>query len=164
MRRLAAAIPAALAFWALGSGPEGSEAPRKDHMGKVTGIGGVFIKAKDPEKLYSWYGKYLGIQKGEFGAVFHWRELDRDKPVGKTTWALFPQNTKYFGAADNTFMVNYRVDNLDAILKNLEADGIQIQGRQDADYGRFAWVIDPEGHRIELWEPLQDAADGGSKG
>jgi len=133
-------------------------------MGKVTGIGGVFIKAKDPEKLYSWYGKHLGIQKAEFGAIFRWRELDRDKPLGKTTWALFPQNTKYFGPADNTFMVNYRVDNLDALLKNLEADGIHIEGRQDGDYGRFAWVIDPEGHRIELWEPPQDAADGGAKG
>src|SRR5262250_145548 len=163
MRRLATAILAALAFWVLGSAPKGSEAPRKEHMGKVTGIGGVFIKAKDPEKLYSWYGKYLGIQKGQFGAIFRWRELDRDKPVGKTTWALFPQNTKYFGPADNTFMVNYRVDNLDAVLKRLEADGIHIEGRQDADYGRFAWVIDPEGHKIELWEPLQAAADGGAK-
>ena len=159
MRRLAAVIPAALAFWALGSAPKGSEA----HMGKVTGIGGVFIKAKDPEKLYSWYGKYLGIQKGEFGAIFRWRELDRDKPVGKTTWALFPQNTKYFDPAQNTFMINYRVDNLDAILKNLEADGVHIEGRQDSDYGRFAWVIDPEGHRVELWEPTQGAADGGAK-
>jgi predicted enzyme related to lactoylglutathione lyase len=163
MLRLAAVIPAGLAFWALASPPERSEAPRGEHMGKVTGIGGVFIKAKDPEKLYSWYGKYLGIQKGEFGAIFRWRELDRDKPVGKTTWALFPQNTKYFGPADNTFMVNYRVDNLDAVLKQLEADGIHTEGRQDADYGRFAWITDPEGHRIELWEPLQDAADGGAK-
>jgi catechol 2,3-dioxygenase-like lactoylglutathione lyase family enzyme len=153
MRRLAAVIPAALAFWALAAVPKGSEAPRKEIMGKVTGIGGVFIKSKDPEKLYAWYGKYLGIQKGEFGAVFRWRELDRDKPVGKTTWALFPQNTKYLGATDNAFMINYRVENLDAVLKQLEADGIRIEDRQEADYGRFAWVTDPEGHRIELWEP-----------
>jgi predicted enzyme related to lactoylglutathione lyase len=160
MRSLAAAILAGLAVWALGAG---SEAPRKEPMGKVTGIGGVFIKAKDPERLYSWYGKYLGIQKSEFGAVFQWREVDRDKPVGKTTWALFPQNTKYLGSADNAFMINYRVDNLDAVLKRLEADGIKVEGRQDADYGRFAWVTDPEGHRIELWEPLQGAPDGGSR-
>src|SRR5262244_3120171 len=153
MRRLAAVIPAALAFWAVASVPKGSEAPRKEPMGKVTGIGGVFIKAKDPEKLYSWYGKYLGIQKSEFGAVFRWRELDRDKPEGKTTWALFPQNTKYLGSNDNAFMINYRVENLDAVLKQLEADGVRVEDRQEADYGRFAWVTDPEGHRIELWEP-----------
>ena len=158
MRRLAAVIPAALAFWALASIPKGSEAPRKEHMGKVTGIGGVFIRAKDPEKLYSWYGKYLGIEKGEFGTIFRWRELDRDTPVGKTTWALFPQNTKYFGPAENPFMVNYRVDNLDAILKALEADGFRVEDRQEADYGRFAWVTDPEGHRLELWEPVQSGA------
>ena len=153
MLRLAAVISAALAFWAVASAPAQSEAARRGQMGKVTGIGGVFIKAKDPEKLYSWYGKYLGIQKSDFGAIFRWREVDRDKPEGKTTWALFPQNTKYLGPAENTFMVNYRVDNLDAVLKSLEADGIKIEGRQDADYGRFAWVTDPEGHRIELWEP-----------
>jgi predicted enzyme related to lactoylglutathione lyase len=153
MLRLAAVIPAALAFWALASAPGRSEAPRREHMGKVTGIGGVFIKAKDPGKLYSWYGKYLGIQKSDFGAIFKWREVDRDKPEGKTTWALFPQTTKYLGPAENAFMINYRVDDLDAVLKGLEADGIKIEGRQDEDYGRFAWVTDPEGHRIELWEP-----------
>jgi predicted enzyme related to lactoylglutathione lyase len=105
--------------------------------------------------------KHLGIQREPHGqcATFHWREPQaadgaEPGPEGLTTWAIFPQTTKYFGASKAGFMLNYRVHNLDALLEDLKASGIEIDPhREDADYGRFAWITDPDGNRIELWEP-----------
>jgi predicted enzyme related to lactoylglutathione lyase len=130
-------------------------------MKRVTGVGGIFFKSENPKQLYEWYEKHLGIQRESHGqcATFHWREPQAGGGAepgseGLTTWAIFPQTTKYFGASKAGFMLNYRVDNLDALLEDLKASGIEIDPhREDADYGRFAWITDPDGNRIELWEP-----------
>ena len=125
-------------------------------MRRVTGLGGVFFKAKDPEALYQWYEKHLGIQRDAHGggAVFSWKD-DADAE-GVTAWAIFKQDTKYFEPSAQPFMLNYRVENLDALLESLKAEGVWIDPkREDYAYGKFAWIMDPEGNRIELWEPLR---------
>lgn len=122
-------------------------------MGRVTGLGGVFFKAHDPERMYEWYARHLGLTREAGGVMFRWREPDRDAE-GLTVWALFKQDTKYFGPGPAPFMLNYRVDDLDALLARLRAEGVAVdERREDSEYGRFAWVIDPEGNRVELWEP-----------
>jgi catechol 2,3-dioxygenase-like lactoylglutathione lyase family enzyme len=121
-------------------------------MAKVTGLGGVFFKADDPERLYGWYEKHLGLKREEGGVNFRWRDIDGAD--GKTVWAIFDKDTKYFDPSRAPFMMNFRVDDLDALLEQLRAQGVWIdEKREDWDYGRFAWVMDPEGNRIELWEP-----------
>jgi len=122
-------------------------------MERVTGIGGIFFKSDDPKKLYEWYEKYLGIKVDpQYGKMFEWQQKD-GKPAG-TAWSIFPRDTKYFDPSRAGFMVNYRVDDLDALLEALRAEGVWIDPkREDADYGRFAWITDPDGNRIELWEP-----------
>ena len=124
-------------------------------MKKVIGIGGIFFKAKDPEGLRQWYGKHLGIEsEGESGASFHWREVDNPEQQCLTVWSPFPHDTKYFEPSAAPFMINYRVADLDSLLAQLRAEGVEVDPRvEEYDYGRFAWVMDPEGNRIELWEP-----------
>ena len=134
-------------------------------MKRVTGIGGIFFKSEDPDKLYQWYETHLGIPRSPHGtgAVFEWREIDdsqkndsqnNEAANGATAWSIFPGNTKYFDPGRSGFMINYRVDDLDALLQALKEEGVQIDPhREDSDYGRFAWIMDPDGNRIELWEP-----------
>ncbi len=124
-------------------------------MARVTGIGGIFLKAKDPAALGAWYAQHLGmtVNPGE-GAVFFWKD-EVPEGTGMTTWSTFPEDTKYFGPGPQRTMVNYRVDDLDALLAQLAAAGVEIDPkREDYGYGRFAWIVDPEGNRIELWQPL----------
>lgn len=121
-------------------------------MGRVTGLGGVFFKSDDPERLYAWYEKHLGLKREEGGVFFRWR--DKDGAAGTTVWAIFDKDTKYFDPSAAPFMFNYRVDKLDPLLERLRAQGVQVdERREDSEYGRFAWVTDPQGNRIELWEP-----------
>ncbi len=130
-------------------------------MKRVTGIGGIFFKSENPDTLYRWYETHLGIRRSAdgAGAVFEWRERqdsgDDDAATnGMTVWSIFPRSTKYFDPSASAFMINYRVDDLDALLAALASEGVQIDPhREDYDYGRFAWIMDPEGNRIELWEP-----------
>ena len=128
-------------------------------MARVTGIGGVFLKARDPKALSAWYAEHLGIQLSDYGgATLLWSD-EVPATTGMTTWMLFPAASKHFGPGDQTAMINYRVDDLDAILAQLAAAGATIDPkREDADYGRFAWAYDPEGNRFELWQPLADSA------
>jgi catechol 2,3-dioxygenase-like lactoylglutathione lyase family enzyme len=117
-------------------------------MKRVTGIGGIFFRAKDPQALNDWYVKHLGLPVGDHGAMF--------EDGGLTIWSTFPEDTPYFGAQNKSFMVNYRVDDLDALLETLRAEGVWIdEHREDHEYGRFAWIADPEGNRIELWQPAK---------
>lgn len=125
-------------------------------MKRVTGIGGIFFKAQDPQKMYEWYEKHLGLKQDTAGAgvMLHWREAENPEEMGMTVWSIFKQDSKYFDPSRSPFMINYRVENLDALLEALRAEGVQIDPkREDHDYGRFAWIMDPEGNRIELWEP-----------
>jgi catechol 2,3-dioxygenase-like lactoylglutathione lyase family enzyme len=121
-------------------------------MQRVTGIGGIFFKARDPEQLYAWYEKHLGFRRNsQTQAVV----FEAGEQRAQTLWSLFPHNTKYFAPSPAAFMLNYRVDDLDAVVAALREEGIEILGREDYDYGRFAWIMDPEGNRIELWEPAK---------
>jgi len=123
-------------------------------MQRVTGIGGVFFKADDPEKMYEWYQKHLGIKREQGYVAFHWRDDQNPDQKGLTAWSIFRKTSDYFDPSRATFMINYRVDDLDALLEAMRAEGVEIDPkREDYDYGRFAWITDPEGNKIELWEP-----------
>ncbi len=124
-------------------------------MARVTGIGGIFLKAEKPDLLSAWYANHLGMTLTPYGGVdFEWREKDSPEKPGNTVWALFPEGTEYFGPGEQQAMVNYRVDDLDGLLQQLEAAGVEIDLRRQSDEnGRFAWIVDPEGNRVELWEP-----------
>jgi predicted enzyme related to lactoylglutathione lyase len=128
-------------------------------MARVTGIGGVFLKARDPKALSAWYAQHLGVELADYGgATFKWSD-EVPKGTGQTAWMLFPDNTKHFGAEAQRAMINYRVDDLEALLAQLTAAGVTIDpDRQSASYGHFAWIIDPEGNKVELWQPLDDEA------
>jgi len=127
-------------------------------MEKVTGIGGVFFKAQDPKRLADWYRDHLGIGASGGHTDFVWRDKDNPQQIGRTVWSIFPANAEYFGPSGRPFMVNYCVANLDRMLEQLRQAGVVIEQVEDFDYGRFAWITDPEGNRIELWEPT----DGGT--
>lgn len=125
-------------------------------MKRVTGIGGIFFKAKDPKAMQAWYKQHLGIDVQPWGgAAFDWTDAD-GKPVGGTTaWFIFPAEDDSFAPSKATFMVNYRVADLHALLKALKEKGCNVLDKRtdDPDYGKFGWVIDPEGNKVELWEP-----------
>jgi predicted enzyme related to lactoylglutathione lyase len=118
-------------------------------MERVTGIGGVFQRAGQSASLREWYAEHLGIDISEWGTTtFEWA------PGGSTTWALFDRDSEYFGRPEQAFMVNFRVTDLDAMLAQLRAAGVEVlDDVQEAEYGRFGWAVDPEGTRFELWEP-----------
>ena len=123
---------------------------------RVTGIGGVFFKAKDPKSLRTWYQEKLGValRDGQSFATFLWRERQESSREGTTVWGLFPETTKYFAPSTASFMINYRVRNLEALLTQLRSAGVTVDGKVVEDFnGKFAWVVDPEGNKIELWEP-----------
>lgn len=123
---------------------------------RVTGIGGVFFKAKDPKALSAWYHDNLGIQFEKEGlfSLFKWKDANDATKTGTTVWSLFPATTKYFGPGASSCMINYRVANLDRMLAQLKALGVQVDGKVEDDFnGRFASVFDPEGNKIQLWEP-----------
>lgn len=119
-------------------------------MEQVTGIGGIFFKARDPERMLAWYREHLGVPAQDGHADFPWRDKDRPDVAGRTVWSIFPAKSDYF---PGPLMINYRVANLERMLEQLRAGGIAIEKVEDFDYGRFAWITDPEGNRVELWEP-----------
>ena len=126
-------------------------------MKRVTGIGGVFFKAKDPEKLKAWYRTHLGIESESWGAVFHWRDDPRSADAS-TAWSVFTEETKYFAPSEKPFMINYRVADLNGLLDQLRTEGVEVDPKVDeSEFGKFGWVMDPEGNRIELWEPSAPA-------
>jgi predicted enzyme related to lactoylglutathione lyase len=124
-------------------------------MRRVTGIGGIFFKAKDPKALAEWYRKHLGIDVQEWGgATFLWQTSDNPEPHGCTVWSLFPGDTKYLEPSESPFMVNYRVEDLGALLEVLKTEGCHVIDKtEDSEFGKFGWVLDPEGNKVELWEP-----------
>ena len=125
-------------------------------MARVTGIGGVFLRSKDPKRLSAWDIEHLGLPATEWGVSFDWKD-EVPAGTGQTAWSTFPQDTEYFGAAEQQMMINYRVDDLDALLEKLAAAGVWIDPkRQDEGYGKFAWIKDLDGNRVELWQPIAD--------
>jgi predicted enzyme related to lactoylglutathione lyase len=128
-------------------------------MKRVTGLGGLFFKAKDPKAMYEWYETHLGIKREAdgSGALFHWRDAAQPEQTGMTVWSIFPQSTEYFGPGPQPLMMNFLVDDLDALLAALREEDVTIDPKvEDYPYGKFAWIIDPEGNRIELWEPPKE--------
>jgi predicted enzyme related to lactoylglutathione lyase len=120
-------------------------------MAKAIGVGGVFLKARDPKALGAWYATHLGIPTQDGGSL----AFDGPESAGMTVFAPFPQESRYFGDGPQSFMVNFRVDNLEELLGQLTEAGVRIDPkRESAPYGHFAWIWDPEGNRIELWQPL----------
>jgi predicted enzyme related to lactoylglutathione lyase len=120
-------------------------------MAKVTGLGGIFFKARDPVALGAWYAKHLGLRVEEWGGV---RFDDDSGRAGYTLWSPFAADTGYFAPSTQPYMINFRVDDLDALLAQLRADGIEVDDHiDDSEYGRFGRLMDPEGTRIELWQP-----------
>jgi predicted enzyme related to lactoylglutathione lyase len=128
-------------------------------MHGVKGIGGVFFRAGNREEVNEWYRINLGVPVTPEGfAVFPWRERDDPQKEQTTIWSSFPEDTDYFGNPRQQFMVNYIVESLDALLAQLKAAGVKIDDhREESEFGKFAWVYDPAGHRIELWEPAKHA-------
>lgn len=123
---------------------------------RVTGIGGVFFKARDPKALSVWYREKLGVSVRESGewSVFEWREREDPERVGTTVWALFRSDSNYFEPSQAALMINYRVRDLDRMLAQLRALGVGVESRVAEEFnGKFAWLVDPEGNKIELWEP-----------
>ena len=128
-------------------------------MAKITGIGGIFFRAKTDDKaLRAWYTEKLGIaEQWEGGTTFPWLEKEEPHAEGCTVWSVFKPEGTYFGDSGQSFMINYRVDNLDEYLQELESKGVEIIDRKDQDeYGKFAWIHDADGNRIELWQPAPE--------
>ena len=125
-----------------------------EEKGKVIGIGGVFLKSPDQKRLGTWYAENLGIAQDSNGAMFKWRSAENPAQEHLTVWSVFPSSSNYFDPSAASFMINYIVDDLDALLAKLNTSGVRIDPkREDYDYGRFAWIYDPDGNKIELWEP-----------
>jgi predicted enzyme related to lactoylglutathione lyase len=123
-------------------------------MARVTGIGGVFFKSKNPNELMAWYARHLGLRLEEWGgALLKWPD-DKADDGGLTVWTVAAQSSDWFSPSDASFMINYRVDDLDALLTELRDAGVDIvKGPEAHDNGRFAWILDPDGNKLELWEP-----------
>lgn len=122
-------------------------------MKRVTGIGGIFFKSADPRGLSAWYRDHLGLDVTDWGgALFHWGGDGSE--AGVTVWSPFAQDTSYMQPSSASFMINYRVENLDELLELLRSEGCEVVDRTEiSEQGRFGWVIDPEGNKVELWEP-----------
>jgi predicted enzyme related to lactoylglutathione lyase len=127
-------------------------------MKRVTGIGGIFFKCKDQEAQKRWYEKHLGMQMNDWGGtLFWWRDADHPEKKGSTSWSTFKEDTRYLDPSEKGFMINYRVENLEELLKTLKEEGVQQVGVIESyEYGKFAWIMDPEGNKIELWEPVDE--------
>lgn len=124
-------------------------------MKKVTGIGGIFFKCKDPKKMTEWYQKHLGLDTNPYGATFEWYEGADSTKKAQTQWSPFAENTKYFEPSAKDFMINYRVENLEALVEELKKEGVTIVDKIETyDYGKFVHILDAEGNKVELWEPI----------
>lgn len=123
-------------------------------MKKVTGIGGIFFKCKDPKKVTEWYEKHLGLTTNPYGATFEWYESAESKNKGQTQWTPFAETAKDFEPSTKEFMINYRVANLTELVEQLKQEGVTIVDKIETyDYGKFVHILDLEGNKIELWEP-----------
>jgi predicted enzyme related to lactoylglutathione lyase len=133
--------------------------------GRVTGLGGVFFKCKDPKKMKEWYAKNLGLNIDKYGTSFEWRQATDSTKKGYTQWSAFSEKTKYFEPSTKDFMINYRVTNLDALVAQLRRDSVTILDTIERyDYGAFVHIMDIEHNKIELWEPIDNGYEKGAAG
>jgi catechol 2,3-dioxygenase-like lactoylglutathione lyase family enzyme len=125
--------------------------------GRVVGVGGIFFKSPGKQRLEDWYRENLGIDSKPYeGALLPWRSHDNPEEEHKTVWSVFPESTAYFGPGKSPFMINYIVDDLDVLLEKLQASGVPIDpNRETHSYGKFAWIYDPDGNKVELWQPIK---------
>ena len=124
-----------------------------DNTPKVTGIGGIFFKSADPEKTRKWYGDNLGLAVNDWGSSFEFRNTHRPDEKNYLSWSPFEQNTGYFAPSEKQFMINYRVQNIEGLVKKLKANGVTIVDEiEEFEYGKFVHILDPENNKIELWE------------
>ena len=137
---------------------------KTNEIKKVNGIGGIFFKCKDPKKMREWYKNNLGLNTNDYGAVFEWRQGSDTLKKGFSQWSPFSEKTKYFEPSIKDFMINYRVENLEKLLKELEKANVVITDKvETATYGKFVHIMDIEGNKIELWEPIDHGdAKGGA--
>lgn len=125
-------------------------------MKRVTGLGGFFFKTNDPDATKEWYKTHLGLPTDAYGCTFWWKDDDGNKC--STQWSPFKKDTEYFKPSEKEFMMNFRVDNLVKLLEVLKEEGIEQVGKmEEYDYGKFAWIMDPDGNKLELWEPIDSA-------
>lgn len=126
-----------------------------DNTPKVTGIGGIFFKSKDPIKAREWYAKNLGLATSEYGSSFEFRNANRPEEINYLQWSPFNENTEYFAPSEKEFMINYRVQNIEGLVEQLKANGVTVVDTIETyDYGKFVHILDHEGNKIELWEPV----------
>lgn len=129
-------------------------------MKKVTGLGGIFFKSENPQAMNEWYAKNLGLPASAYGTTFEWRHDDDPSRKGTTAWCAFPQDTQYFNPSTKPFMINYRVEDIAALVEELKKEGVTIVDEiAEYDYGKFIHILDPEGNIIELWEPQDEPAE-----
>ncbi|MDV6168725.1 VOC family protein [Flavobacterium sp. DG1-102-2] len=122
-------------------------------MKRVTGFGGIFFKCKDPKMINEWYKTHLGLETSPYGAKFEWKDQSESSANGYTLWSPFPDNTKYFEPSEKDFMINYRVDDIEALVTELKKEGVAILDEVTTyEYGKFVHILDPEGNKIELFE------------
>ena len=129
-------------------------------MKKVTGIGGVFFKCKDPEKVKEWYSKNLGFDTDQYGAMFEFFSVDKPERKGYLQWSPFKDDTTYFAPSEKEFMINYRVNNIEKLVEEFKKNGVEVCDEIETyEYGKFVHIMDPEGNKIELWQPIDSAFD-----
>ncbi len=125
-----------------------------DDLKRVTGIGGIFFKCKDPKKMRDWYKDHLGLNTNEYGAVFEWYQGSDNSKKGFSQWSPFSEKTKYFQPSEKDFMINYRVQNLEKLVEQLKKENVTIVDKIETyEYWKFVHIMDVEGNKIELWEP-----------
>jgi len=129
--------------------------------GKAKGIGGIFFKCKDPEKVKDWYKENLGLKTTEYGSLFEFRKSDSPDEKGYLQWSPFDESTSYFSPSEKEFMINYRVENLEEMIEEMRKNGVTILDEIETyEYGKFVHVLDPENNKIELWEPIDNVFTG----
>ncbi|MDD4993698.1 MAG: VOC family protein [Paludibacter sp.] len=131
-----------------------NQTDNKPEQKKVTGIGGIFFKCKDPRKMRDWYKTHLGLNANQYGVVFEWYQGADSTQKGFTQWSVFSEKTTYFEPSTKDFMINYRVENIEALVAGLKKEGVTVVDTIETyDYGKFAHILDMEGNKIELWQP-----------
>ena len=132
-----------------------NESIMNDTTPKVTGIGGIFFRSKNPKEMNEWYGKNLGLAIDDYGSAFEFRNANRPEEINYLRWSPFDEKTDYFNPSIKEFMINYRVQNIEGLVEKLRENGVTIVDEiEEYEYGKFVHIMDPEGNKIELWEPV----------